>query len=142
MKLFLKPAEGIWCVVANIKREHPHGPGGEETQIGTRKFRGGTKVYIAGCFAGTCDGVIAIGLHRKSRRFITCVVNVKHLENFRAKVVYHPNVLELVEQDDRCRIRTKEEAEKWAAAFPEWQKLWEKKTPRVESEDSTGQDDD
>lgn len=119
-------ADGIWCVVANVKREHPYGPGGEETNIGTRQFRGGTKVYIAGCYAGTCHGVIAIGLHRKTRRFITCVVNVKHLENFRTKLVYHPKVLELIEQDDRCRIKTKEEAEKWVATFPEWQKLWQK----------------
>jgi hypothetical protein len=119
-------ADGIWCVVANVKREHPHGPGGAETKVDTRQFRGGTKVYIAGCYAGTCDGVVAIGLHRKSRRFITCVVNVKHLENFGAKLVYHPRVLQLIEQDERCWIKTKEEAEMWATAFPEWQKLWSK----------------
>src|SRR4051794_22004055 len=106
-------ADGIWCVVANIKREHPYGSGGDETRVGTRQFRGGTKVFIAGCYAGTCDGVIAIGLHRKSRRFITCVVNVNHLENFRAKLVYHPRVLELIRKDERCWIRIKEDAEMW-----------------------------
>jgi hypothetical protein len=118
--------EGTWCVVANVRREHPYGPGGAETKVGTRQFRGGTKVYVAGCYAGTCGGVIAIGLHRKSRRFITCVVNVTHLEHFRAKLVYHPRVLQLIQEDERCRIKTKEEAEKWVAAFPQWQKLWEK----------------
>src|SRR6266436_6667149 len=76
-------ADGLWCVVANIKREHPFGPGGKETKIGTRQFRGGTKVYIAGCNPGTCDSVLAIGLHRKSRRFIACIVDVRHVENFR-----------------------------------------------------------
>ena len=45
--------------------------------------------------------------HRKARRFITCVVNVMHLENFRAKLVYHPRVLQLIEQDERCWIKTK-----------------------------------
>jgi hypothetical protein len=119
-------SEGIWCVVANIKREHPFGPGGSEQRSGTRQFRGGTKVYIAGCYAGTCDGTIAIGLHRKSRRFIMCVVNVTHVENFRVKLVYQPKVLELIEKDERCWIRTKDEAEKCAAAFPEWQKIWRK----------------
>jgi hypothetical protein len=127
-------AEGIWCVVANIKREHPYGPGGAETKVGTRQFRGGTKVYIAGCYAGTCDGVIAIGHHRKSRRFITCVVNVKHLEDFRVKLVYHPRVLQLIQQDERCWIKTKEEAEKCVAAFPEWQKLWQKPTTYSDSD--------
>jgi hypothetical protein len=118
--------EGIWCVVANIKRDHPYGPGGAELRSGTRQFRGGTKVYIAGCYAGMCDSVTAIGLHRKSRKFIRCIVNVTHVENFRVKLVYHPRVLELIEQDEECWIRTKEQAETWAAAFPEWQKIWRK----------------
>jgi hypothetical protein len=119
--------ESVWSIVANIKREHPFGPGGSETRVGTRQFRGGTKVYIAGCFPGTCDAVVAIGLHRKSRRFITCAVDIRHVENFRVRLVYHPKVIERVQQDERCWIRTKEAAETWAAAFPEWQKLWEKK---------------
>ena len=120
-------AEGLWCIVANIKRDHPYGPGGIESKSGTRQFRGGTKVYIAGCFAGTCDGIIAIGLHRHSRRFITCVVDVQHVEEFRVKMVYHSKVIELIKADVHCWIRTKEEAETWAAAFPEWQRLYGRK---------------
>jgi hypothetical protein len=123
-----EPEAGLWCVVANVKGDHPFGPGGLESKCGTRQFRGGTKVYIAGGYAGTCDGVICIGLHRKSRRFITCVVNVMHLENFRAKVAYHPKVLELIENDPRCWIKTKEAAEEWATGFLEWQKIWTKKS--------------
>lgn len=118
--------EGRWCVVANIKREHLFGPGGDEQRSGTRQFRGGTKVYIVGCYAGTCDSVLAVGLHRYSRKFIKCVVSVVHVENFRVKLIYHPKVLELIEQDERCSIRTMHEAETWAAAFPEWQKTWSK----------------
>jgi len=121
-------AIGIWCIVANIKREHPFGPGGKEVKVGTRQFRGGTRVHIAGCYAGTCDGVICIGLHRHSRRFITCAVHVKWLENFRVKLVYQPRVIELIESNKNCWIRTKEQAETWAAAFPEWQKIWAKST--------------
>ena len=117
-------AEGLWSVVANIKREHPYGPGGNESKSGTRQFRGGTKVYIAGCYAGACDGIVAIGLHRHSRKFIVCVVNVQHVENFRVQMIYHPKVIELITNDDRCWIRTKLEAETWMAAFPEWQRLY------------------
>lgn len=120
-------SEGVWAIVANIKKEHPFGPGGLETKIGTRQFRGGTKVYIAGCFPGTCDAVVAIGLQRKSRRFITCAVDVRHVENFRVKLVYHPSVIERIRCDERCWLRTKEEAETWARAFPGWQALWGKK---------------
>jgi hypothetical protein len=116
-------AEGIWCVVANVKRSHPFGPGGAESKIGTRQFRGGTKLYIAGCYPGPCDSVVAIGLHRNSRRFIVSVVDVRHVESFRVKLVYHPKVIELIKSDRRCWIRTKDEAEIWAKAFPAWQKL-------------------
>ena len=83
-------AEGLWSVVANIKKERPFGPGGNETKVGTRQFRGGTKVYIAGCFPGMCNAVVAIGLHRHSRQWITCCVDVRHVENFRVRLVYHP----------------------------------------------------
>ena len=122
-------AEGIWCIVANVKKEHPFGPGGAEVKIGTRQFRGGTKVYIAGCWPGTCDAVVAIGLHRKSRRFITCVIDVRRVEAFRVKLVYQPVVVQRILLDDRCWIRTKEEAEAWASVFPEWQKIWERREP-------------
>lgn len=120
---------GVWCIVANVKREHPYGPGGGETKIGTRQFRGGAKVFIAGCWPGTCYSVVAIGLQKKSRKFVTCIVDVRYVENFRVRLVYHPRVLELIQGDDRCWIRTKKDAETWAAAFPEWQKLWDKKSP-------------
>ena len=126
--------EGVWCVVANVKREHPFGEGGVETKIGTRQFRGGAKVYIGGCYAGTCEGVVCIGLHRKSRKFITCVVNVTHLENFRPKVAYHPEVVRRIQTDERCWFRTQEDAETWAAAFPEWQEIW-KPTDKAARED-------
>ena len=115
---------GVWCVVANIKRDHPYGEGGIESKSGTRQFRGGTKVYIGGCYAGTCDGVVCVGLHRKSRKFITCVVSVMHVENFRPKVAYHPEVVRRLKEDERCWFQTQEDAQNWAAAFPNWQGIW------------------
>ena len=116
--------DGVWCVVANIKREHPFGEGGIKTKTGTRQFRGGTKVYIGGCYAGTCDGVVCVGLHRNSRKFITCVVSVTHVENFRPKVAYHPEVVRRLKDDERCWFHTQEDAEKWATVFPNWQEIW------------------
>jgi hypothetical protein len=121
-------SDGIWSVVANIKNECPYGPGGVEVRFGTRQFRGGTKVYINGCFSVTCDTVVAIGQHRKSRRFITCIVNVRFVENFRVRLAYHPSVIKRIREDEGCWIRTKEEAEKWAAEFPEWQNPSEKRS--------------
>ena len=37
------------------------------------------------------------------------------------------SVVERIVRDENCWIRTKEEAETWAEAFPRWQALWEKK---------------
>lgn len=118
--------EGVWSIVANVKREHPFGPGGMETKVGTKQFRGGSKVYINGCFPGTCDSVVCIGLQRHTRRFIVCIVDVCHVENFRVKLVYQPRVLEMIDADDRCWIHTEEQAVTWARAFPRWQKLWKR----------------
>lgn len=57
--------EGLWCVVANIKRECPFGPGGAETKSGTRQFRGGTKVYIAGCYPVGVSAIMVASLKAK-----------------------------------------------------------------------------
>lgn len=127
--------DGIWCVVANIKREHPFGEGGKETKVGTRQFRGGAKVHIGGCYAGTCDSVICIGLHRKSGRYITCVVSVMLVENFRAKVAYHPEVIQRINQDQRCWFRSQQDAETWAAEFPNWQEIWKPNEQTEQSEE-------
>lgn len=115
--------EGVWCVVANIKGDHPYGERGEETRSGTRQFRSGTKVYIAGCYPGACDAVVCIGLHRKSRKFITCVINVAHVENFRPKMVYHPEVVRRIKEDQRCWFNGREDAENYAEGFLIWQKM-------------------
>lgn len=58
---------------------------------------------------------------------MTCTVDVRWVENFRVKLVYQPKVRELIESNEECWIRTQEEAETWASAFPRWQEIWEKK---------------
>lgn len=47
---------------------------------------------------------------------------VKFVEDFRAKLVYHPKVIEMIKRDSRCWIRSKADAETYAAAFVEWQR--------------------
>jgi hypothetical protein len=68
--------------------------------------------------------MVCIGLHRKSRKFITCVISVTHIENFRSKVAYHPEVVRRLKEDERCWFQTQQDAENWAAAFPGWQEIW------------------
>ena len=110
--------------MANVKREHPYGEGGIESKSGTKQFRGGSKVYIGGCYPGPCDSVVCVGLHRKTRKYITCIVNVTHVENFRPKVAYHPEVVRRLKEDERCWFRNYDDAHDWAVAFPRWQEIW------------------
>jgi hypothetical protein len=45
-ELKVENKEAIWCVVANVRKEIPFGPNGEESKRGVKKFRGGAKVYM------------------------------------------------------------------------------------------------
>lgn len=130
--------EKKWCVVANVKKEHPYGEWGAETKSGTRQFRGGTKVYVIGHFAGSCSAVEVIGLHRHSRKTITCIVHIQHLENFRAKLIYNPSILKKVQDDTLCWIKGKEEAERLSTVFLNWQKDWKRNSELTPEGDIMG----
>jgi hypothetical protein len=81
---FDKPssADSQWCLIGNIGKS------------GTKHFAPGTKVY---CFPPQWgDGyekVVVIGRHRGSRRFVTMIVDSSGITNWRAKVIYSPEVL-------------------------------------------------
>jgi hypothetical protein len=111
--------KSFWCVVANIKKEHAFGHGGRDTKFGTKQFRGGAKVYISGRYYG--HSAVCVGLQRYTRRFICFVVQLKHLENYRAKVVYQPQAQKLIEAHRHRVVLTQEMAERWAIEFAEYQ---------------------
>lgn len=88
---------GIWCVVANVAAEQVHGEAHEVRQ-GTKHFSPNTKVYCHPAQWG--DGyrdIMVIGRHRGSSRLCTLVMPAWRLSNWRAKVVYHPHVVSLME---------------------------------------------
>ena len=89
----IKETEAVWCVIANVRKEILFGPGGNETKIGTKKFRGEAKVYIIDWYPGMCEDIIAIGQHRHSKSFIKCVIRAKAVENLRVKLAYVPKVV-------------------------------------------------
>lgn len=84
--------ESIWCLVGNIIDEHYYGED-KEIRRGTKHFSPGTKVY---CFpAQWGDGfekIMVIGRPRKSKRFITVILNSKLITNWRIQRVYTPFV--------------------------------------------------
>lgn len=84
----------IWCVVANLAREHPRGPGGQEVRRGTGLFAPGAKVYCYPPLWG--DGyekIKLVGHHRASHRYITAVVRFSRLTNWRVELIYSPQVI-------------------------------------------------
>ena len=93
-----KEPESYWTAVANIVRERPYGPSGAETRYGTKHFAPGAKVYIIDWYAGMCERIIVVGQHRKSKRMIRLVINVKLVENLRVKVCYAPAVIAKIKE--------------------------------------------
>ncbi|MEV7026858.1 hypothetical protein [Kitasatospora sp. NPDC093558] len=83
------------CVVANVARQTTHGEGGLDIQDGLKHFAPGAKVWIAPQRWDLGGGqVVVTGRHRgNSRRYVTLVTSMRHLENFRVQEVYSPALL-------------------------------------------------
>lgn len=96
--------EPQWCLVGNIVKERPIGEGGVEIKKGTKHFSPGTKIYAFPAQWG--DGyerIIVVGRHRGSKDFVTMVIKADWVTNWRAKVVYSPEVLHRL-QEGVCRL--------------------------------------
>jgi hypothetical protein len=122
----------IWAVVANIVHAHRFGEGGKETRIGTRKFHGGAKVYLAGGYWGMGgERVIVVG-HFRGKQLITCSIKSIYLENFRVKLAYHPEVIrrlteapygmEQLDGSHESKLKAEMYAEKYAENTDYWVK--------------------
>ena len=82
--------ERVWCLVGNIVGQHKYGQVGE-IRRGSRQFTAGTKVYcLPPQWGDNHDKCVAVGIARKSRRWITVVMPTDLIENWRAELVYHP----------------------------------------------------
>lgn len=96
--------ESQWCLIGNIVEERPSGEGGVEVKRGTKHFSPGTKIYAFPAQWG--DGyerIIVVGRHRGSKDFVTLVIKADWVTNWRAKVVYNPEVLRRL-QEGVCRF--------------------------------------
>ena len=92
--------EWRWCLVGNIVKTREYGED-REIRYGTKGFSGGTKVYLAPIQWG--DGyerVVVLGKPRHKYGLAEMVIPLKHIENFRLKKVFEPNVLERMNKSD------------------------------------------
>ena len=83
----------MWGVAANILKERPYGPGGQIIKRGTRKFHGGAKVYMVGAFWGMGGEQVAVVGHFRGNGYVTSVIGIDTLENFRAEHIFSPAVI-------------------------------------------------
>ncbi|MBD2768954.1 hypothetical protein IC235_13765 [Hymenobacter sp. BT664] len=116
--------ESYWTAVANIIRERPYGSGGADIRRGTKHFAPGAKVYIIDWYAGMCERIIVVGLHRKSKKYIRLVIDVKLVENVRPKLCYTPAVIKKIKEyytPSRREWLTQEFAERICKTIPYWQ---------------------
>lgn len=90
--------EWRWCLVGNIVKFREYGEE-HELRSGTKRFSGGTKVYL--CPAQWGDGyenVVVIGKSRHSFDFIEVVIPRRCIENYRLQKVYKPTLLNKMKQ--------------------------------------------
>lgn len=115
--MVLDPVETL---VANVRPLRFHGERGD-VRPGTKHFVGGALVTFKNGHRGMgADVVTLIGRHRKSKRLITVDMQRRHLTNWRAKVVYSPEVIARV-TDGHHELRTKDE---WLATAQHFNSSW------------------
>jgi hypothetical protein len=105
-------AQPVWCVVANVVTERPYGPGGAEKRPGTKHFRPRAKVYCFPALWGDgYDQIKVVGRHRGSNRYVTMIIKSAWLENWRAKLVYSPDVIRRLDGKWNATEQSRLEAE-------------------------------
>ncbi|WP_419904784.1 hypothetical protein [Kiloniella sp.] len=110
-------SDELWCVVGNVKKEIPFGPDGGELKSGLKHFKAGAKIHIVGSYSGGCENIIAIGHHRKSGKYIHCVIRVREVENLRVKIIYSKSILSFLcgFQPNGAEIHTTQESAEYLA---------------------------
>ena len=115
----------LWCVVGNIKREIPFGPAGSEIKSGLKLFKAGAKVHIIGSYPGMCEDIIALGHHRRSGKYIHCIIKATAVENLRVKKIYSKSMLQFLKDfkpNGALLSTSREAANELVKIIPIWAK--------------------
>jgi hypothetical protein len=109
-----------WCLIGNVVDERPFGEG-REIRRGTKHFTPGTKVYcLPPQWGDGYEKVVAVGICRKSRRWITVVMSRDLIKNWRAKRVYQPAALRRLREGYKgfkAQWKSQKEVEGWAESL-------------------------
>lgn len=106
--------DSTWCLVGNVVAEHRVGEGKREIKRGTKHFSPGTKVYCMPAQWG--DGyekIKVIGRHRGSKQYVTMVIKVNLVTNWRAKAIYSPEVLRRLREPGWSQWQSQQQVEEY-----------------------------
>lgn len=118
-----------FCVTGNIIEKHCDSDG--NIFYGTKAFRGGTKVYINDKHLGPeSTDAFVIGMNR-FKRYVFDVVPLDLIENVRLQRVFKPQILQMIEHDERWeggiwRERTADDRKGATAFVEQWQKKYKR----------------
>ena len=119
-QLLTEPQPGYYCLVGNIVAEHEFGSE-REIKSGTKQFTPGTKVYcLPPQWGDGYEKAIVVGICRKSRRWITVVMQTRHITNWRAKSLYTPAVLKRLRDGFdgfNRQWQSRDEVDQWVAGL-------------------------
>lgn len=133
--------EPVWCLIGNLRTETSHGPGGVEKRAGTSSFSPGAKLY---CFppqwGDGYENIKVVGHHRRTKKYVTVVTPSRHITNWRAKLVYSPEVIRRLHEhgypwqsredvEEAARLMAERGADRFgdpAPPRPPWWKFWKR----------------
>jgi hypothetical protein len=100
-----------WCLVGNIVAVRSFGVE-HELRSGTKHFSGGTKVYcLPAKWGDGYDKIIVIARHRGSKQFESMIIRSELVCNWRAKVIYNPEIIRRIEDASVGNWKSKEQVD-------------------------------
>ena len=100
------PTHFGWTVVANISQASPG-----RASDGTRLLAPGAKVHLGQAYWGdAAERIFVTGRHRRSNRFVTCVVPLALCDTLRIQALYSPTLAERLQEGNAPIFATEHEA--------------------------------
>ena len=118
--------ESAWCPVGNIVEERRIDNDGGEIKYGTKHFSPGTKIYcLPAQWGDGYEQIKVIGRHRGSKQYVTMVIKSEWVINWRAKVVYSPEVLSRLQEESRAQWQSQQHVEEYVTMMQIREKMRE-----------------
>ncbi len=90
-----------WCLVGNVHTARLAGSDAAvEISRGTKIFRAGAKVYLAGCYH--CVPPLEVVGRSRGGRWVSTIVHTRHLTGWRLRMNFRPAVVRALSRADKA----------------------------------------